>query len=238
MQRVLGIGVVAALLVLPQTALASDTTQAAPSTPPPVTTQAPAAPASSTAVASTPAASSTAVSSTAPAETSTSAEPSTTTTTTTPPETTATTTTTTTTTPPATTTTTPTPVATTTGMPNVDIPTNDPCIDDIAACDDLPVAGEGVGPGVAAPVVGAGRALPFTGIEDWVLPILMGLVALLGGVTAYRYASVREGLGRAMRAAQERKARRRVTGYTYALDNMDANARTAAFLRGQGISAA
>lgn len=59
------------------------------------------------------------------------------------------------------------------------------------------------GPAVKAggpAVAGAGRAaLPFTGIEDVVLPILIGVIGLMGGVVMYRWAFVRERLTR-MRA--------------------------------------
>lgn len=170
-----------------------------------------------------------------PASTSTSSSASTSTTTT-PPTTTTTPPTTTTTTTPTTTTTT-TPTSTATGIPGgslPDIPENDACITSIAACDDLPVGGEGVGP---SPAYGAG-GLPFTGIEDFILPLLLGIVALLGGVIAYRYATVRERLARMIRASQERAANRRVTGYTWALHNMDADSRTVSFWTGQRSDAA
>jgi len=44
-------------------------------------------------------------------------------------------------------------------------------------------------------VAGAGRAaLPFTGIEDVLFPILIGVIGLMGGVVMYRWAFVKERL--------------------------------------------
>lgn len=133
-----------------------------------------------------------------------------------------TTTTTTTTEPPATTTTTPpattttVPSTTTTTVPTTtDVPatttTTDPtgvggdgtdgglipddemavdCID--ATCAPVSTAGSGVVP----TAVGAGVALPFTGIEDVVAPILLSLVVLLAGIVAIRWAQLREDVAR------------------------------------------
>ena len=77
------------------------------------------------------------------------------------------------------------------------------------------VAGEGQGP------VAAGGALPFTGIEDVFLPLLLGALILLAGVIAYRFAAVRDALSRVAHAAGVRKP---VTAY---LDHMVADKRTA-----------
>lgn len=156
-----------------------------------------------------------------------------TTATTTPPPTTTTTTTTDT---PTTTTTTTVPDGIGTGTSVDLLPADEPCdgvVGAVACGSDnaLPVAGEGVGP---SPVVGGSGALPFTGIEDALLPALIGLVALLGGVIAYRYATVKERLSRVLRVAQERAARRRINGYTNALRNFDADNRTAMFWTGGG----
>jgi hypothetical protein len=69
-----------------------------------------------------------------------------------------------------------------------------------AAC--LPTGGAG---GIPT-AVGAG-ALPFTGIEDVILPILMGLTIVLGGVVAWRWAQIREAVAEAASRARELPAR-------------------------------
>lgn len=126
--------------------------------------------------------------------TTTTSVPTTTTTTTVP-------TTTTTTTVPTTTTTDPTvPTTTDTDTPCVVdcIPTNQECT---AGASCIPSAGGGV-----PTAVGSG-ALPFTGIEDMVLPILMALVVVLGGVVAWRWAAIREAVAEAATRAREMPAR-------------------------------
>lgn len=71
-------------------------------------------------------------------------------------------------------------------------------------CDGQPVLGQGRGPGI---VRGSGR-LPFTGIEDIFLPVLLGIVALMGGVIAYRWASARDHVQRVLAAMHYRRAER------------------------------
>ena len=62
---------------------------------------------------------------------------------------------------------------------------------DTACANDGPVAPLGNPNAVA----GTGRsALPFTGIEDVLFPILIGIIGLMGGVVMYRWAFVRERL--------------------------------------------
>ena len=128
--------------------------------------------------------------------------------------TTSTPTTTTTTTVPTTTTTTT--VPTTTGVPTTTDTVTDTCVVDcipdaddcVAGADCLPHAGGGI-----PTAVGAG-ALPFTGIEDMILPLLMGLTVVLGGVVAWRWAQIREAMAEAADRARSIPARNVArTGY-------------------------
>lgn len=93
---------------------------------------------------------------------------------------------------------------TTTTVPDVSPTTTVPGTglgDDIEACtvDCIPVADDCVncipsaGGGIPHAVAGAGvGALPFTGIEDTIAPLLLALVVVLGGVVAWRWAQLRE----------------------------------------------
>lgn len=126
---------------------------------------------------------------------------------------------------PVTTTTTEVPV-TTTSVPTTtsSVPTTtttdpitDACVVDcIPAAEDacsgancVPIGGAG---GVPA-TYGAGRGLPFTGIEDMVLPLLLGLVVLLGGVVAWRWAQLREAVAEAAMRARRLPAQDVRTAY-------------------------
>lgn len=97
----------------------------------------------------------------------------------------------------------------------------------MAACEDIlcaepTVAGAGTSP---VAVRRTGR-LPYTGIEDILLPMFLGAIALLAGVLAFRGAKGHELLTR-KRISQ--RMRRRITGYSNALDNMEANRQAARF---------
>lgn len=90
----------------------------------------------------------------------------------------------------------------TTGTCTVDcIPEDEPFVDECMGADCIPTSAGGIAPGI----VGAGGALPFTGIGDVVAPLLLGLVVLIGGVVAWRWANVRE----AVAAASARRRRTR-----------------------------
>lgn len=70
------------------------------------------------------------------------------------------------------------------------IPDDVPATCTAANC--IPSAG-----GAAVPTaVGAGSALPFTGIGDMVAPLLLALTVVLGGVVAWRWAQLREAVAR------------------------------------------
>lgn len=92
-----------------------------------------------------------------------------------------------------------------------------PCITDcipetVDACVDcIPSAGGGI-----PTSVGSG-ALPFTGIEDSIAPILLALTVLLGGVVAWRWAQLRESVARDATQAHTTPARHVHTGYAAAL---------------------
>lgn len=87
-----------------------------------------------------------------------------------------------------------------------------------------PVAGAGMAP---SPVVRGAGALPFTGIEDILLPSLGGLLLLLGGIVAYRYASVRDSVDEEI--ANRPIPARRITGYEGAQDQMHTDPTSATF---------
>jgi hypothetical protein len=118
---------------------------------------------------------------------------------------------------PTTTTTTTVPTTTTTtAVPTTTDTVTDTCVVDcipdagdcVAGADCLPSAGGGI-----PTAVGAG-ALPFTGIEDMILPILLGLTVVLGGVVAWRWAQIREAMAEAASRARDLPARNAVrTGY-------------------------
>jgi hypothetical protein len=55
--------------------------------------------------------------------------------------------------------------------------------------------------------VGAGSALPFTGIGDVLAPLLLGLVVVIGGVVAWRWAQLREAVAAAASRARDMPAR-------------------------------
>ena len=99
------------------------------------------------------------------------------------------------------------PVTTTTDVPgetDTDIPV------DVLGCttaDCIPTAG-----GITPTAVGAG-ALPFTGIRDVIAPMLLGLVVLIGGVVAWRWAAIREAMAAAAARKQGRPVVYRVSGY-------------------------
>jgi len=79
------------------------------------------------------------------------------------------------------------------------IPEDEPVVEDCVTTDCIPV-----GSGAVAPVaVGSGAVLPFTGIEDVIAPLLLGLVVFLGGFVAWRWAGLRE----AVAAASTRRGR-------------------------------
>lgn len=106
------------------------------------------------------------------------------------------------------------------------IPTDDCTTNpDSAACN--PTLGEGAGP---TPTAGAGR-LPYTGPGDTFLQILLASIALLAGVMAFRYASVKERFVRGRDAAYAAMSRRPRTGYAGYQRNIDADAQAAAFLQ-------
>lgn len=129
---------------------------------------------------------------------------------------------------PATTTTTVPTTTTTTTVPTTDpgttIPTTTdevPCVADCipqaeAACtgaDCLPI-----GSGAMPTTVGAGAALPFTGIGDMIAPILLALVVVIGGVVAWRWAQLREAVAEAATRARQLPARQVTrTGYEGAM---------------------
>ncbi len=66
-----------------------------------------------------------------------------------------------------------------------------------------------------AAVAGAG-ALPYTGIGDVLLPILLGAIGLMGGVVLYRWAFVRDRLLRISRGMHQHRdtSPSRPTGFT------------------------
>lgn len=177
-------------------------TQAPPSTPPPSTTPAP--------TTSTP----------------------TPTTTVTPTSTTPTTATTT----PTTTTTTPTTTTTTTPLvPNGAVATDDgdallnSLLDSSADdCDDgtcdVPTGPEAtLGTGVGPAVLGSrryGGGLPYTGIEDTPLPLLLAVITILGGITIYRYTLTRDRFAIYRSSLPRTKVRGYDSGYGWALSRL------------------
>lgn len=78
---------------------------------------------------------------------------------------------------------------------------------------EAPVANAGGGPRPSA-------ALPFTGIEDVLLPLLLGAIVAMGGVVAYRHASLRENMMGRIAAAAGRPCER-ATGYAAALREIE-----------------
>lgn len=80
--------------------------------------------------------------------------------------------------------------------------------------------------------------MPFTGIEDVLLPLFMGALALLAGVIAYRFAAVRDMVARARAVAIAERERRQGTGYSYAMRNIDADQQAVAFWRSRSNPAA
>jgi hypothetical protein len=127
----------------------------------------------------------------------------------------------------------PIPAATDIDMPDLpdledDVVDEDPCLDD-PSCEmgTGAVAGQGVAPVVAGR--GYGGGLPYTGIEDFVAPIFIAIMALVGGVAVWRNAGFQERV-RAARDYARRYDRETQTGYAYALENIDADAEIAAFL--------
>lgn len=132
---------------------------------------------------------------------------------------------TTTTTVPATTTAVPTTTTTVPTTTTTDVPTTTdvaPCVTDCipvaedtcVGVDCIPSAGGGV---PTAGIVGSG-ALPFTGIEDVLAPLLLALTVVLGGVVAWRWAQVREAVAQAATRARQQPvdAPARHTGYATA----------------------
>ncbi len=120
--------------------------------------------------------------------------------------------------------------ATTTVTPATTAPTTVPgtgpgtpcltdCIPTADACPDcIPSAGGGIPTAVAG--TGYGGALPFTGIEDVIAPLLLALTVVLGGVVAWRWAQLRESVAEAARHARPNAAREpNRTGYALALRN-------------------
>lgn len=113
-----------------------------------------------------------------------------------------------------------------------------------AGCDEAPVVDSSVG----MPVVGGtgigntlplrrgyGNRLPYTGISDIFLPILLGLMVLAAGLIAWRYATVRETVLRARVRASEAAAARRwrpATGYSGTWREMIATERPDIFATG------
>ncbi|MCW2923946.1 MAG: hypothetical protein JWM98_1350 [Thermoleophilia bacterium] len=196
----------AGLLVLASPAMADDSTTTSGDTTAASSTSADTSTTSTTPVTQTPA-----------TTTSTPATETPATTTTTTPETPATTTTTntvpatTTTTVPTTTATTTVPTTTETTIPDVAALDTDCAVDCIpnTGTDCLGTAcasGAGTVGGRTA-VLGAGRSLPFTGIGDVLAPLLLALVAVLGGVVAWRWAQLREAVAQAATRARPMPAR-------------------------------
>jgi hypothetical protein len=92
------------------------------------------------------------------------------------------------------------------------------------AADCIPTSAGGISPGV----VGAGTSLPFTGIGDVLAPLLLGLVVVIGGVVAWRWAQLREAVAAAASRARDMPARNVVrTGYEGALRQLDIEHRAA-----------
>lgn len=90
--------------------------------------------------------------------------------------------------------------------------------------DCIPSAGGAV-PGTT---VGAGSALPFTGISDILAPLLMGLVVVIGGVVAWRWAQLREAVAAAAARARDLPARNVTrTGYAAGMRQLDIEQRAA-----------
>lgn len=84
-----------------------------------------------------------------------------------------------------------------------------PGAEETCAVDCVPIGGAGAVPASFA----AGGALPFTGIEDMILPMLLGLVVLLGGVVAWRWAQLREAVAEAAGRARRLPAQDARTAY-------------------------
>lgn len=141
-------------------------------------------------------------------------------------------------TPPSTTTSTEVPTTTTTDVP-ITTTTDVPVTTDIETCtvdcipetvendcvtaDCIPTSAGGVGP-----VVGAGTALPFTGIGDVLAPLLLGLVVVIGGVVAWRWAQLREAVAAAASRARQMPSRSATrTGYEQARRTLDIEQRAA-----------
>lgn len=125
----------------------------------------------------------------------------------------------TTTTVPATTTTVP---ATTTTIPE----TTDvgPCVTDcIPESDDTCVGADCIpsaGGAMPTATLGAG-ALPFTGIEDVLAPLLLALTVVLGGVVAWRWAQLREAVAEAATGARGVPMAVSRSGYAGAMRQLD-----------------
>jgi hypothetical protein len=112
----------------------------------------------------------------------------------------------------------------TTGTPittdvTTDIPVVDTCVADCIPEDAGCVGADcipSVGGGIPTAVAGAG-ALPFTGIEDTIAPILLALTVVLGGVVAWRWAQLRESVAIDASRARPLPAREARSGYAAAL---------------------
>lgn len=100
------------------------------------------------------------------------------------------------------------------GVPDVD--TCAGCIpDDVDTC--IQCVPGAAGGGVPHAVARSG-ALPFTGIEDTIAPLLLALTVVLGGVVAWRWAQLRESVAiDASRARQQIPTQKAGSGYAAAL---------------------
>lgn len=79
-----------------------------------------------------------------------------------------------------------------------------------------------LGAGGIPTTIGAGRALPFTGIEDAIAPLLLALTVVLGGVVAWRWAQLRESVAEAGARRSETQVERTVrSGYTGAARQLE-----------------
>ncbi len=76
------------------------------------------------------------------------------------------------------------------------------------------------GAGALPTTFGGAGALPFTGIEDMIAPILLALTVVLGGVVAWRWARLRESVAEAAQRARPIAAREARTGYAAAVRNL------------------
>lgn len=106
---------------------------------------------------------------------------------------------------------------------------DEPCTVDCSPLDDgiTGTLGDSADPEVPAggPVAGRG-ALPFTGIGDVIMPILMSMVALLGGLLFYRHAAGRDAIDMAQaHAAEQGRMRETCSGYRDATRQVSAGTR-------------